>query len=298
MWTVCVPFGASRQHGGVGVPPDVFRGSEAVAAGVLTRAQLRGPAVQRLFQDTFVRSGVRVTHALRCRGATCALPRGAVITGRSAATVRGVPVTWPEDPVQVIAPPEMRLARRAGLDVRRTAIEPADVEPWAFGLLASPMPMALDLLLGRPLPDAVADLDAVLRRGLVDRSALAALVAGRSDNGIVLARRAVELADPRADSRPESKLRVILVLAGLHPEPQYWIEDRTGRLVCVDLAFPARKLAVEYDGDWRDGEAWALNRDRDRLNRVHALGWDVVFVTAPMLRDERTLVRTILAALA
>ena len=265
---------------------------------MLTRAQLRGPAVQRLFQDTFVRSGVKVTHAVRCRAATRALPRGAVITGRSAATVRGVPIAWPEDPVQVIAPPEMRLGRRAGLDVRRTAIEPADVRPWAFGLLASPMRMALDLLLGRPLPDAVADLDAVLRRGLVDRSALAALVAGRSDNGIVLARRAVELADPRAEARPESKLRVILALAGLHPEPQYWIQDRTGRLVCVDLAFPARKLAVEYDGDWRDGEAWALNRDRDRLNRVHALGWDVVFVTAPMLRDERTLVRTVLAALA
>ncbi len=276
----------------------MFRGSQAVAAGVLTRAQLRGPAVQRLFQDTFVRAGVRVTHAVRCRAATCALPRGAVITGRSAATVRGVPLAWPEDPVQVIAPPEMRLGRRTGLDVRRTAVEPADVEPWASGLLASPMRMALDLLLGRPLPDAVADLDAVLRRGLVDRSALAALVAARSDDGIVLARRAVELADPRADSRPESKLRVILALAGLHPVPQYWIEDRTGRLVCVDLAFPERRLAIEYDGDWRDGQAWALNRDRDRLNRVHALGWDVVFVTAPMLRDERTLIRTVVAALA
>lgn len=142
----------------------------------------------------------------------------------------------------------------------------------------------------------VADLDAVVRRGLVDRSALAALVAGRSDNGIVLARRAVELADPRAGSRPESKLRVILALAGLHPEPQYWIEDRTGRLVCVDLASPARKLAIEYDGDWRDGEARALNRDRDRLDRVHALGWDVVFVTTPMLRNERTVARTVLAA--
>jgi hypothetical protein len=31
---------------------------------------------------------------------------------------------------------------------------------------------------------------------------------------------------------------------------------------------------------------------------VHALGWDVVFVTAPMLRDDAPVVRTVLAALA
>lgn len=296
----CGQLGAlgGRSRDARGVIDDVFRGSTAVAAGAITRAKLRGPTVRRLFQDTYVRAGVRVDHVVRCRGATCALPPGAVVTGRSAATVRGVRLAWPEDDVQVLAPPEMRLGRRTGIDVRRSRIEPRDVEPWAFGLLASPMRLTLDLLLGRPLPDAVADLDAVLRAGLVERDAVAAMVARRSDNGIVAARRAVELADPRAEALPESRLRVLLVLAGLDPVPQYWIEDRTGRLVCVDLAFPERKVAVEYDGDWRDGERWALNRDRDRLNRVHAIGWDVVFVTAPMLRDGRTLLRTITSALA
>lgn len=277
---------------------DVFRGSAAVAAGAITRGKLRGPGVRRLFQDTYVPAGVRVDHVLRCRGATCALPPGAVVTGRSAATVRGVRLAFPEDDVQILAPPGMRLGRRTGIDVRRSPVGPDDGEPWAFGLLATPMRLTLDLLLGRPLPDAVAGLDAVLRAGLVDRADVAAMVAGRSDNGIVAARRAVELADPRAEAVPESRLRVILVLDGLEPVPQYWIEDRTGRLVCVDLAFPERKVAVEYDGDWRDGERWALNRDRDRLNRVHAAGWDVVFVTAPMLRDERAVLRTVRHALA
>lgn len=278
---------------------EVFCGSAAVAAGWVSKGQLRGPGAKRLFRDTYVRANARVTHELRCRGATLALPGGAVITGRSAATVRGVPLAWPDDDVQVLAPPEMRLGRTRGIWVRRSRIEPGDAEPWAYGLLASPMRLTLDLLLlDRPLPDAVADLDAVLRAKLVDRAAVAAMVAGRSDNRIVAARRAVQLADPRADSLPESKLRVLLVLAGLAPVPQYWIEDRTGRLVCVDLAFPEHKVAVEYDGDWRDGERWALNRDRDRLNRVHAAGWDVVFVTAPLLRNERSLVRTVESALA
>jgi hypothetical protein len=277
---------------------DVFRGSDAVAAGVLTRGRLRGPEFRRLFRDVYVPASVRVTHELRSRAASLALPDGAVITGRSAATVRGVRIAWPEDPVQVLAPPEMRLGHRSGLDVRRTVIEPGDAEPWAYGNLAAPMRLTMDLLIGRPLPDAVAGLDAVLRAGLVDRAAVATTVAGRSDNGIVLARRAVELADPRAEALPESAMRVHLVLDGLDPVPQYVLEVGYGRTVRFDLAFPDRKVAVEYDGDWRDGERWALNRDRDRLNRVHALGWYVVFVTAPLLRDPRRMVRTVRQALA
>ena len=129
------------------------------------------------------------------------------------------------------------------------------------------MRLTLDLLLGRPLPDAVADLDAVLRARLVRRDAVAAMVAARSDKGIVGARRAVELARPAR--------RVIAGVEGacpccgwpdLEPVTQYWILDRHGeRVVRVDLAFPEQRLAVEYDGDWRDGETWALNRDRARL---------------------------------
>jgi hypothetical protein len=44
--------------------------------------------------------------------------------------------------------------------VRRTVLRPADWQPWGDGKLATPMRLTLDLLLGRPLPDAVADLDA------------------------------------------------------------------------------------------------------------------------------------------
>ncbi len=123
------------------------------------------------------------------------------------------------------------------------------------------------------------------------------MVEKRSGKGIVAARRAVALADPRAESRPESRVRVWFALDGLHPEPQYWIEDSSGRLARADLAFPERKVAVEYDGSWRDGELWALNRDRDRLNRVQAAGWEIVFVTAQLLNTPHRMIRTVRAAL-
>ena len=277
--------------------PLLFRGSEAVACGVLTRAQLRGTAVHRLCRDIYTLSSTQVTHELRCRALAMALPQGTVITGRSAATVRGVRLCWPEDDVQVLAPLEARLGRRSGLDVRRTDVAPDEWEPWAGGRIATPLRMALDLLLARPLPDAVADLDAVLRAGKVDRDTVARMLSERSDNGIVVARRAVELTDPRAESLPESKLRVHLVLDGLDPVPQYWLEDRAGRIARVDLALPEHKLAIEYDGDWRDGESWALNRDRDRLNRVQSLNWRVVFVTAPLLRNAPKMLQTVRSAI-
>ncbi|MGH4004279.1 MAG: endonuclease domain-containing protein [Pseudonocardiaceae bacterium] len=195
-----------------------------------------------------------------------------------------------------MVPDRTRIARRAGLDVRRSLVRP-ECTPWSEVTVATPLRTTFDLLLDQPLPDAVADLDAVLRAGLVTLPQIAAMVQERSDKGIVLAPRAVQLADPRAESRPESRVRVWLALDGLHPEQQYWIEDSHGRLARADLAFPEQKVAVEYDGSWRDGERWALNRDRDRLTRVQAAGWEIVFVTAQLLHDPARMVRTVRAAL-
>jgi very-short-patch-repair endonuclease len=275
----------------------VFRGSDAVRAGVLTRGQLRGPAVRRLFQGVYSPMGVPQTHELYCAAAGLALPPSAVVTGRSAASLRGVALAYPEDPVEVLVPLESRVVRGSGLAVRRTVVQSDEWRAWSGIRLATPQRMALDLLLDRPLPDAVADLDAVLRARLVTLSEVRSLVEQRGDRGIVAARRAVQLADPRAESRPESRVRVWLVLDGLHPVPQHWIEDATGRLARVDLAFTEQRVAVEYDGSWREGELWALNRDRERLNRVQAQGWEIVFVTAALLRDPDRMVCTVRAAL-
>jgi hypothetical protein len=87
----------------------------------------------------------------------------------------------------------------------------------------------------------------------------------------------VRLADPRADSPPETRLRLALVRAGLPlPEVQYTVVDEHGfDLVTVDLAYPPAKLAVEYDGAThytrRQGEF-----DRQRDNELAGQGWETV----------------------
>jgi hypothetical protein len=113
----------SKQINLNGLAP-VFRGSDAVRVGVLTRGQLRGPAVRRLFQGVYSLAGVVQTQALYCAAAGLALPPSAVVTGRSAATLRGVALAYPEDPVEVLVPLESRVVRGSGLAVRRTVVRP------------------------------------------------------------------------------------------------------------------------------------------------------------------------------
>lgn len=196
----------------------------------------------------------------------------------------------------MVADLQTRLFRRAGVDLRRCEVRDDEVEPWSRIRLATRRRTAFDLLLDRALPDAVADLDAVLRAALVGRAEMELYLAGRHDRGIVQARRALELADSRAESRPESRTRVHLVLDGLSPEVQFRVHHAGQWVATVDLAFPNRRLAVEYDGVWH-GAPLQVGSDRDRLNRLHAAGWQVVFVTAQHLREPHRMVCTVRGAL-
>jgi hypothetical protein len=275
---------------------NAFRGSEAIAAGLVTRKQLAGPRYQRVFRDVYVPATAALTHELRCECAALILPPDAVITGRSAAALRGIPLPLPNDPIEVVAGLETRLFRRTGLDLRRCELRADEAQPWSRIRVATRRRAAFDLLLDRPLPDAVADLDAVMRAALVGRAELQVYLRDRHDRGIVQARQALELADPRAQSHPESRMRVYLELDGLQPEVQFDVYHGGRWIATVDLAFPQYRLAVEYDGVWH-GAPLQVGADRDRLNRLHAAGWEVIFITREHLREPHRMVYTVRAAL-
>lgn len=277
--------------------PEVFRGSDAIAAGVLTQRELRGPWLRRLFHGVYAPRQVPLTHELRCRAAALVAPPNAVLTGRSAAVLYGVGLAGRTEPVQVLVPQRQRFHRAAGLEVHRREVNAGERRPWQDIWLATPQRVGLDLVLGRPLRRGVADLDAAVRAGLVDLDQLRATVARRHDKGIELARQAADLADPRAESPPESEVRVLLVLNGLRPVPQYEITDQRGFVARVDLALPEHRVAVEYDGAWH-AEPGQLARDRQRLNRIQAAGWRVVSITAAQLRgDPAAVIGAVRAAL-
>ncbi|MEH1165692.1 DUF559 domain-containing protein [Micromonospora sp. CPCC 205539] len=148
---------------------------------------------------------------------------------------------------------------------------------------------------------AVAIVDSLLGQGLVDRGTLAEVSARNADRaGGRRARWVFELADPGAQSPPESHLRVRLVLGGLpRPVVQHAVRLSNGLVLHPDLAWPEYRVAVEYDGQWH-ADAEHLHRDRRRLNQLVGAGWLVLHVTSKRLHTEFPAVlgevRTALAA--
>ena len=116
--------------------------------------------------------------------------------------------------------------------------------------------------------------------------------------GVAKARRAFELVDARAESPPESRVRVALVLAGLSPVPQFGRASTGGEwLGRVDLAFPEAKIAIEYEGAYHfeDGQ---IVRDDARYARLASGRLDASSgVSAADLRDLDTVVARVRAAL-
>nr|WP_083844791.1 hypothetical protein [Saccharomonospora cyanea] len=273
---------------------DVFRGSVARAHGYVTAAELGGPRFRRLFQDVYVPAHVPVTHELRCRGAALIVPKEAVLTGRSAATVLGVELANPYDPVEFVVPEVHRFGPIKGIHVRRTDVKPQESRPWNGIRIARPWRAALDLVLRlsprvqswvRRLRIAVPDLDAFVRSGRVTLKQLRRTWKGRRNRGIRLARAALSMVDPRAESLPESDLRVVLKTGGFEPVPQYSI-TRGGREVArLDLALKDTKTAIEYDGRWHRSSK-QIRRDKARRKRLVTEGWNFVIVTAEKLAGD------------
>lgn len=135
-------------------------------------------------------------------------------------------------------------------------------------------------------PRALATLDAALRSGTCTERELwraADQQAGR--RGIVKVRGLLPLADPRAESPMESESRLVMIDGGLPaPELQYEIVDRQFRTWRVDFAWPAYRVAVEYDGlEWHSGVA-ALRYDRVRRAALQEAGWVVLAVIVDDVR--------------
>lgn len=269
------------------LPPElrgrVFRGTDAVSSGAIGRSLLRGPAVHRLFRDCFADSSLPVDHVLRCRALGLVLPPGAVLVGVSAAAMHGVQWVEAEDPVHVAVPHPHPWGARTGVVVSRAQVRVAEITVQSGIRVATRERVLLDLA-ARPVEPAesMVLVDAALARWPVlerQREDLLAGWAGR--RGCHRARAVLALADGRSQSPMESRLRAHLLLGGLPPaEAQWVVRDHGGRFVArVDLAWPDRCLAVEYDGRWHGRTDEQFSADRRRLDALTAAGWRVVHVT-------------------
>ena len=271
-------------------PPElrsqVFLGTEAVAGGLLTPDQLRSAAWRRLRRDVYADACLPVDHRLHARGVALVAPGRAVFSGLTAVVLwGGHEFADAQVPVEVTVPPGIRWQPGPGVVVREGTTA-GDVVVGRHGLRRTArVRTAVDLVRRGTLDDGIVLLDRLIAAGIVQlhpvRDAVARLPRCR---GSRLAREIAELSDGHAESPPETRLRLLMLRAGLPtPSAQYRVFDGEGFVARVDFAFPDLKLAIEYDGAWH-GRPGELGRDRRRLDRLAAAGWRVFFVTAADMR--------------
>lgn len=265
----------------------VFRGTEAISNKLLTVHQLRSSAWVRVRHDVYADARLEPDHGLACRATALWLPAGAAIAGPSAAYLSGVEhaATFADD-VHVITPPNRRVEPQCGVRVHRTPIRTSELVTVGGVARTDPVRTAWDVANWLDLIPAVTVIDGLLRLGLVDDGGLREACQAKSgQRGSRRAERAFDLADGRAESPPESRLRVRLVLAGL-PRPVAQCPVRLpGGVYHPDLAWPEFQVAIEYDGVWH-ATPEQLHRDRRRLNRLVSAGWIVLHATSARVHRE------------
>ncbi|GID68243.1 hypothetical protein Acy02nite_61240 [Actinoplanes cyaneus] len=144
-------------------------------------------------------------------------------------------------------------------------------------------------------------IDAMLHRGILDAGAVVELTRRRARwPGVPLLRGTMSLADGRAESPMETRLRLLFHDAGLpSPEPQVEVRDESGRLAGrVDLGWQAARVAAEYEGD-HHRERGQFRRDIARVNALRRLGWTVLrFTAADVIHRPRETAEAVRAELA
>ena len=207
------------------------------------------------------------------------LPPRAVFSGRTAAWLHGLD-NAPGDPIEVTLPRLSRTSRLAGLSLVRSDLTDSEVEVLSHLRVTSAIRTIADLGRRLPVVEAVAILDMALHRRLVAIAALRGWVdEHRGFRGIQSLRYAIGLADGRAESPMETRLRLLLRTHGLPmPELQTPLYDSAGMFIArPDLYYPRNRLVIEYDGTTH---RMTLAADNRRQNRLIEAGYRVLRVTA------------------
>jgi hypothetical protein len=258
-------------------PNRPFTRAEGMAAG-LTPWQLRGPEYAHPFHDTYLARTAPRTLATRARAAALGAPDTAVISHETAAVLWGGAVpecSW----IHVTVPPGESFVR-AG--VRTHRLSGHRLVAQRDGLrMTTPEQTFIDLAGRLDLVQLVALGDRLVKRKVASPESLCAASDAWSGRYGSAGRRAATYVRSGVDSPPESRLRMLVVLAGL-PEPtvNHIVRDPdTGEwLRRFELAYRDLLIAIEYEGRQHrdDDEIWAA--DIERREELDRETWRVVQV--------------------
>ena len=258
--------------------PVAFRGSLAIAAGLTTRGRLRGPGFVRLLPDVYCPAGDDPPDLrLRSLGAYRLVEGRGVLAGYSAAALLDADCAPHRD-----VPAEVMVAGGGqrvhdGLLVRRDRIAPGETIRVGDVRCTSPLRTAYDLGRQDDLVESVVAVDRLANRHRFDPNLLLHFAARyRGNPGTAQLCTALAHVNPYAGSPMETRLRMIIVQAGLPcPEVQWVVQDVEGRTaVWLDLAWPEHRIGIEFEGAGHTDPVEVL-RDAGRYTRLVDRGWRI-----------------------
>lgn len=260
-----------------------FRGTEALAAGIVTPHQLR-TKFESVHRNVYVPRGQPLTPVTRAIAAWLWSGRTAIVAGLSAAALHRT--AW----IDAWLPAELN---RRSRDKARGIVLHSDLL-WDDETLVrdgitmtTPARTAFDLGRRKGLTTAVIRLDALAHASglkMVDVELLAER--HRGARGLAQLRRVLPMVDGGAESPYETKTRLAIVASGL-PQPQTQIEVRSDWgtvLARIDMGWEEWQVGVEFDGAQHWTDPAQRTRDIDRLAELEARGWIIIRVSADLLR--------------
>jgi Protein of unknown function (DUF559) len=258
---------------------DPFLGSEALAAQLLSRHELRSRYVA-LHQDVYVPRDAELSATLRAKASWLRSRRRGILAGFSASALHGARWIDPSRPAEII---DINRRKAPGVLVWEERIEPDEITVVDQVRLTTPPRTALDLARRHPRGVAIAAIDALMQAidlKMADVELLVDRYRGR--HGMKAARAALELVDGGAQSPKETWLRLLLIQAGF-PPPQTQIpvlNEWSWAEAFLDMGWEDIKVAVEYDGDHHRTSRYQYVKDIRRLETLERMGWIVVRVIA------------------
>lgn len=274
-----------------------FTRADAVAAGIDPKI-LRTSRFRRIFRGVYVSSTAPERPIVRTQAALAIHPPNAYASHTSAARVYELPV--PVDPDEHISVEHAGERRpRRGI-VSHVAPPGARVRTRGGVRVSPPLQMFVELASMLALVDLVVVGDAMVRVLGVSAEDLRRHCDEAAAPGARAARRAAVYVRHDVESPMETRLRMLLVLAGLpEPDVQHVVAVAGGGpRYRLDLAYPDARVGVEYDGRQHAEDTRQWNHDLRRREALDDAGWKLLVVTAQdLFRRPDEVVRRVCTAL-
>ena len=256
----------------------VILGGEALAAGVVTRHELR-QRYTNLYRGVYIPKDREVSLRDRAVGAWLVSRRRGVVAGVAASALHGAPYVDPTVPIELLA---AKCGPQDGLIPRTERVADDEIVQRSGLPVTTRVRTAFDL--GRHLDrqEALTRLDALMwNQAFAIGDVLALSERYPRARGVQQLRELLPLVDGGASSPRESRIRLLLIDAGFpQPETQIPVLRGVTPVAWLDMGWQDFQVAVEYDGDHHRKNRRQYVKDIARLRMLEALGWIVVRVIA------------------